>query len=569
MKMQNPISTHCQSAQTRVLSIPELLLTIFEFTTSQSTPLSFSPLSGIPRFALVCRAWTVPAVRLIWRSPPLKAIVELIPTWKTFICETEFPSRGGFVWTAEEVDGFILHCNWRKKPERFDWKAWARSLLPSHYERFMVYQQYILRLSRFEDPEYQMILDAFIRTPNSPFQPDISQPFPNLSVAVWHGDRMSVALRKPHSLLTLSLLSIHAHQIRSLTFYDYKVLTYVFDRLPLFLSTLTVLEDISLPFSISSSLAVCLEALSKCKYLSKLTSTPPDGEPEAEASDFRPLLYKGSFPALKTLDIWGSLENIACFFNIDHGPSKLHTLTIHYWLPFVPQVMTEAFHAIAERCEDIKDFSCESAELHESSLEENSVITYKTLESFKRFRQLEVFNFSSESVLGLSDLDIVNLVDGWKSLRRLTLIGDKSPDHKDNPTPTLNVLIPLAQRCSMLQKLELSVAPRISTESDDQLISQAPSFVSLKVLAIHPLLPDTYPGYVPSGRNPSPGSFLANICPVTCDIANCIPSWAYGNGHVDRLQGWWESAQACFLRVQRKRLIARNRELEARTIPDT
>ncbi|KAK7678980.1 hypothetical protein QCA50_017923 [Cerrena zonata] len=571
-----------QDARSHALSLPEILSPIFEFVPSGvDGPDGWIEFRLTP-FALVCRAWFIPAIRKIWRRSSPGAVIILIPSWKEFIYETEFPTTKYQKHTPEEIEELIVRNEWRRNPMRYNWIIWAKSLLSKDYNRFKFYQQYIITMADFRCSVPQMIMNAFINAPSSPFQPGVSPPFQNLSEIEWNTRVDHV--QEQNSLAVLLLVSVHAQQIRCLTLDDITdVLPLASFRLPLFLSQLVCLEVVNLPFPPSPLLAVCLEALSRIKHLSCIVARcpPPSRYNDVEEPvTFNPVLYRGSFPALKALHVHWSLENVTYFFHLDNAPSNLQTLTISHGRLSSPQAMTDAFREITKRCESIKFFHCNSySDLiggEESFEPASGVVTYTVLESFSRLHRMEEFELTTHFNMGLTDTEIIRLVGRWRMLRLFRLIGTLGRDRVE-PKPTLNVLKLLAQCCPNLHKLGLSVSLTDVPQQEQE--THIPLFPVLETLAIHPGMShcklQTAWGLLSHPVHYGDVHYLVSACPLTCDIDCCFPFWVENyfrtENHDDdgdddddarRASLWQDKARFEIIRKQRECFIKKTRILE-------
>ncbi|KAK7678979.1 hypothetical protein QCA50_017922 [Cerrena zonata] len=555
-----------QDARSHALSLPELLSPIFEFIPDVEPGRDgWTIKSKFTPFALVCRAWFIPAIRKIWRRSSPGAVVILIPSWKEFIYETEFPTTKYQKHTPEEIDDVVIRNGWREDRRRYDWSLWAKSLRPKDYNRFIFYQQYIITMTNFHSSVPQVIMDAFINAPSSPFQPGISQPFHNLSKIAWNLPMVSPEgwPQEQISLSVLQLVSVHAQQIRSLTLDNIGIiLPLAHLRVPLFLSQLVCLEDISLPFSPSPVLAVCLEALSRIKHLSRIVAIHPfNGD-----NTFNPVLYKGSFPALKTLHIRWSLEDILSFFRLDNAPTGLQTLTMYHGPASTlssPQVMMDAFREITKRCENIEHFHSSYDHQVWDNFEPD-IVTFEMLEPLSRLHRIEEFELTTPFNIGLTDTEVIRLVSRWRGLRLFKLVGSTAGKHWVEPGPTTNMLKLLAQCCPDLHILRLSISFKLADVPRQEPKDHVPLFPALEIL-------ETFPGVVQIFDSPpSYGGvhYLVSACPLTCEISCRFPGWVEDNADVDadadvrQVLLWNDRAHLEILRKQRECLVKKVCTLE-------
>lgn len=276
-------------------------------------------------------------------------------------------------------------------------------------------------------------------------------------------------------------------------------------------SSLKKLQKLTIPrFTLTTKVA---ESLSRLEHLETVEFQYFKRQGRGDAEDilqFNPSLTEGAFPALWDLSTTISCKDATRFFELPFAPNNLTTLYFDSQITETPADILQLFTVLADNCQLLKSLALISTIDASTSAnqppDKSNYIGIDILAPLFKCPNIVSFELTHQYPLYLHQADMEKIAVTWPSIEALLL--NNEPVYLEQPTLTLQALLPFSRHCPNLRQLGLFIHASTADLPPSSTSLYTP-FRSLVQLSMG----------VSLITNEGPVAlFLSQICPLQCKL---------------------------------------------------
>ncbi|KAI0073918.1 hypothetical protein K474DRAFT_127420 [Panus rudis PR-1116 ss-1] len=291
-----------------------------------------------------------------------------------------------------------------------------------------------------------------------------------------------------------------------------------------FLAKIPNVRSLTIPLLLNADPVVFLGVVSEMRYLEELSTISNRYKYDpCHHANVAPN-FPGSWPRLKSLSLHGELEDVTRILDHPTGPKGLESITVRTTKPIFSKIET-FYEVVARNNPGLKRLEIFVGEKYmvispnEQPTPPNEVVSLSVLQPLLSLRDMEVFQFSCNKRLRLSQDDIEIIAVNWPHIRKLRLESQMLSTLDDEESlPNMDALLTLACHCPELEALSIAMEPRLGPELTTRALP-LPKFPKLRRLRF---LPGSNPITAPAEVSLT----IARMCPPNPEFVLHFP-WRY------------------------------------------
>ncbi|KAK7678992.1 hypothetical protein QCA50_017935 [Cerrena zonata] len=422
-----------RTAAHRVFGVMDLLLIIFETFNLSDEEEHNALLSAM----LTCKHWHKHACMVMWREASCAKLLRLMPI------TLPLPDTNPYIWAE------LLHTQ--------------------HYASLKRYSPYIIRLKHDDQDSEESSwalsahwVEAFLW--NATRALEAGAPiFPKLSTLHWHRNKNTASPDEKEitaSRFTNFIGRIVSPRVVSLSIDS--VVTPVLPQIVTIIEALPDLQTLSIPVPFDGDAFELFSCVSRLPKLKSFTNTSLGDVIISETLHPTTTLFTpGAFQFLDTLKLQCHLAGAKALITAAHSP--VHVKRLAFRIPDLgsTQQVHEFLAIVVEKCPNLKAFRIEFNQDpgDTPSRPWGEKIGFTMLRPLLSLRQIESIEVCCVQDLELSQPVIEEMSLAWPKLTFLRIKSFPTETSEEEPSLTLDALLPLAQRCPNLRVLSLSLHP--------------------------------------------------------------------------------------------------------------
>lgn len=320
---------------------------------------------------------------------------------------------------------------------------------------------------------------------------------PKLSSIYWHRTIVSAFATENVNLSLSPLIATRLTEfvgrvvtsgVRSLDI-DFPVPPIVELLLPI-IATLPKLEHLGLPlipFQRSLGLFDCISELKYLRSFSNVESLCHSSSDMTHGVDADIILRPGLFSHLDTLELQCHPQTVINFLSQANSPVAITRLAVRIPYATASHGILELLTIVAQRCTKLKGvkIDCDPRTSPFNSLGES--IGPEVLRPLFSLTRMESFEIACMRKLNLPQTFFEDLSCAWPNLKCLHLESTPMEDSEEPEVATMDALVPLAEKCTKIRTISLSVDPKSGPVLQNWCIltTPLPTFFCLETLTLH------------------------------------------------------------------------------------